>query len=140
MAQHAGRYQASRYSPQGLRFDCMFPLCFSFRDSFFLTPAKQGWKAIWNANGGWVEAKDALASAGHEMIRLGVKTRWGRLVPRCCCSLTSHLISICYIRAGTFAQPLLDDGGRQCIGAVMQDGSHILADRVIMCAGAWLPS
>lgn len=54
------------------------------------------------------------------MQRLGVKTRWGE--------------------AGTFKQPLLSEDGLSCIGALMEDGSEIMADRVIMCAGAWLPS
>ncbi|KII88422.1 hypothetical protein PLICRDRAFT_110680 [Plicaturopsis crispa FD-325 SS-3] len=80
----------------------------------------KGWKGLWNGNAGWVAARDALDSVGHELLRLGVKCTFGQ--------------------SGTFKAPLLSDDGTTCIGVIAEDGTKWLADRVVLATGAWSPT
>ncbi|ORY23686.1 peroxisomal sarcosine oxidase [Naematelia encephala] len=79
----------------------------------------QGWKGLWVRESGWVAARDALDSVGHECRRLGVKTAFGS--------------------AGTFKSLLLGTDGKTCTGVKATDDTEWPADLVVLAAGAWSP-
>ncbi|OCF33856.1 sarcosine oxidase [Kwoniella heveanensis BCC8398] len=80
-----------------------------------------GWKGLFVKNGGWVAAREALNSVGHELRRLGVKSAFGT--------------------AGTFDSLIFDEGdGRTVRGVRASDGTEWLGDLVIMAAGAYSPA
>ncbi len=70
--------------------------------------------------GGWVAARNALNSVGHELRRLGVKAAFGS--------------------SGTFHSLLLSEDGKTCVGVRTVDGTEWPADLVVFAAGAWSPT
>jgi sarcosine oxidase/L-pipecolate oxidase len=80
----------------------------------------QDWRGLWVKQGGWVAARNALDSVGHELRRLGVKTAFGT--------------------AGTFKAPLLSSDANRCVGVLAEDGTEWAADVVVMATGAWSPT
>ncbi|EIN09729.1 FAD dependent oxidoreductase [Punctularia strigosozonata HHB-11173 SS5] len=80
----------------------------------------EGWKGIWNPEGGWVAARDALNSVGRELHERGVTFTSGP--------------------AGTFKEPIVSEDGVTIIGALAEDGTKHYADHVVLATGAWTPS
>ncbi|WVR05976.1 hypothetical protein IAU60_003004 [Kwoniella sp. DSM 27419] len=70
--------------------------------------------------GGWVAARNALNSVGHELRKLGVKSAFGS--------------------AGTFAGLLLAEDGKTVKGVKAVDGTEWPGDLVVFATGAWSPS
>lgn len=70
--------------------------------------------------GGWVAARNALNSVGHELRKLGVKSAFGS--------------------AGTFVSLLLADDGKVVKGIRAADGTEWQGDLVVFATGAWSPS
>ncbi|OWZ27071.1 sarcosine oxidase [Cryptococcus neoformans c45] len=80
----------------------------------------ENWKGLYVKKGGWVAARNALNSVGHELRKLGVKSAFGS--------------------AGTFASLLLADDGKVVKGVRAADGTEWQGDLVVFATGAWSPS
>lgn len=78
----------------------------------------QGWRGLYCSSGGWVAARDALASVARSLRSYGVKTAFGT--------------------SGTFSSLLLSPDG-SCAGVRCVDGTEWSADLVVFAAGAWSP-
>ncbi|KAF9073737.1 FAD dependent oxidoreductase [Rhodocollybia butyracea] len=79
-----------------------------------------GWKGIFFEQSGWLAAAKAIESVGKELVHHGVKFSFGN--------------------SGAFSSLILSNDGKTCLGAITKDGSHYLADRVVLASGAWTPS
>ncbi|WWC69044.1 uncharacterized protein I206_102980 [Kwoniella pini CBS 10737] len=77
----------------------------------------KGWKAIWNADGGWLAAAKAINSIGEVLRTSGVRFGFGG--------------------GGSFKAPLFAADGTSCIGVETVDGTKYYADKVVLAAGAW---
>ncbi|KAL7624797.1 hypothetical protein AAE478_004011 [Parahypoxylon ruwenzoriense] len=80
----------------------------------------QGWKAIFNKDGGWLAAAKATNAIGQLLRDQGVKFGFGS--------------------AGSFQKPIFTDDGVTCIGVEAVDGTKYYADKVVLAAGAWSPT
>ncbi|WVR04150.1 hypothetical protein IAU60_001149 [Kwoniella sp. DSM 27419] len=80
----------------------------------------EGWKAIWNSDGGWLAAAKAINAIGEVLKEKGVKFGFGA--------------------AGSFKKPLFDEDGTTCVGIETVDGTQYHADKVVLAAGAWSPT
>ncbi|KAK7449710.1 hypothetical protein VKT23_013183 [Stygiomarasmius scandens] len=69
---------------------------------------------------GWLAASKAIASVGRELAKHGVQFSFGD--------------------SGTFESLILSDDGKTCLGVLTKDGTHHLADRVVLASGAWSPA
>ena len=78
-----------------------------------------GWKGFFHKRAGWADADRALFAFGNEAVRLGVKFVFG---PK-----------------GTMRSLLLDSSG-QAVGVLAEDGTEWIADRIVLCTGAWTDS
>ncbi|KAK5211068.1 hypothetical protein LTR41_003680 [Exophiala xenobiotica] len=74
------------------------------------------WRGFFHKRAGWAYAKEALRIMGNEAARLGVKFATGP--------------------SATMQSLLLDDQQR-AVGVVAEDGTQWIADRIVLCTGAW---
>lgn len=77
------------------------------------------WRGFFHRRAGWAHAKDALKIMGDEAARLGVRFATGK--------------------SATMKSLLLDDK-QQAIGIIAEDDTRWIADRVVLCTGAWSDS
>ncbi|KAL2438535.1 L-saccharopine oxidase [Exophiala dermatitidis] len=77
------------------------------------------WRGFFHKRAGWAHAKDALKIMGDEAARLGVKFATGK--------------------SATMKSLLLDEH-QQAVGIIAEDGTRWIADRIVLCTGAWSDS
>lgn len=82
----------------------------------YLQACSADWLGAWNAQNGWVAAKDALRDVGREAQRLGIRFVTGP---------TGHVVDLNQTPGGRVRVKTLDGKTRE-------------ADRVIICVGAWI--
>ncbi|KAK5041969.1 hypothetical protein LTR13_001774 [Exophiala sideris] len=74
------------------------------------------WRGFFHKRAGWAYAKEALRIMGDEAARLGVRFAAGK--------------------SATMKSLMLDNQGK-AMGIVAEDGKRWMADRVVLCTGAW---
>lgn len=82
----------------------------------FLQADMSSWCGLFNADNGWVAAKDALRATGQEAIRLGTRYVTGP---------AGHVVSMRSTAKGH-------------VQLETQDGGVRIADHVVVCVGAWI--
>ena len=80
----------------------------------YLTGSMTGWKGIFNPEGGWVHARNAMKAVGDECIRMGVIFALGTVI-----KLIYHV-----------NEP-------KVIGVECADGRTWFGDKIVLACGAW---
>lgn len=81
----------------------------------YLTGAMIGWKGVFNPEGGWVHARNAMKAVGDECVKMGVT-----------------------FVVGTAIKLIYHANELKVIGVECADGTQWFADKIVLACGAWV--
>ncbi|CAF1437412.1 unnamed protein product [Adineta steineri] len=81
----------------------------------YLTGAMTGWKGVFNPEGGWIHARNAMKTVGDECVKMGVR-----------------------FVLGTANKLIYHANESKVIGVECVDGIQWFADKIVLACGAWI--